>query len=328
MIWKRFSQNETETPPPAEFAAENSVSGAEHKPYMSAMNFWQTEEALIRMIAFAGVFLAMALLETLFPRKKRVKPRLTRWFASFGMLVIANLALRFGFPILAIGVAFWAEQQEFGLFNWLGLPIWLEVTLAVIALDFAIWAQHVITHYVPALWALHKVHHADEDLDASSGIRFHPLEQIFSMIVKIAIVALLGAAPLAVFLFEILLNATSMFNHASIHLPRWLDAGLRRVIVTPDFHRVHHSVHREETNSNFGFCLSVWDQLFKTCRAQPKDGHEGMMLGLDRRPEGNTTGLIWGLIAPFRRNDLNIFSESVSGFAPRKCDNTKSQSKL
>lgn len=262
---------------------------------------WTQYESVIRFSVFAGVFAVMASLEVVFPRKARVKARAMRWFTNFGMVVIANLIIRFVLPVAAIGVAFAMQEKGFGLFNLVGLPVWLEILLAVILLDFAIWTQHLVMHFVPPLWALHKVHHADEDLDASSGIRFHPIEQLLSLGIKMAVVALLGADPLAVFIFEVLLNASAMFNHASVRLPLGLDSLLRRLIVTPDFHRVHHSIHEPETNSNFGFCLSVWDQLFRTYTPQPRDGHEGMQIGLDKRPDGNTAGLWWGLILPFRK---------------------------
>ncbi len=259
-------------------------------------------EALIRMTVFTGIFVLFAALESIFPRRNRTKPRFGRWFANFGMLFIANLVMRFGLPLLAIGVAFEMQARRIGLFNLVDWPVWLEILLAVILLDLAIWAQHVAMHHVPWLWALHRVHHADEDLDASSGIRFHPLEQLISMVFKMAVVGALGPAPLAVFLFEVILNATSMFSHASLNLPIRADAILRKLIITPDFHRVHHSVHPDETNSNYGFCLSLWDRLFRTYTAQPREGHETMPLGLDRRPDGNTASLWWSLILPFRKS--------------------------
>lgn len=266
------------------------------------MSDWLQYETLIRTSVFAGVFLLMAALETLFPRKARVKGRPMRWFTNFSMVVIANLIMRVAIPLAAIGVAALMQERGFGLFNLTDWPIGLEILLAVIILDFAIWFQHLFMHYVPVLWALHKVHHADEDLDASSGIRFHPIEQVFSLGLKMAVVALIGADPLAVFIFEVLLNATAMFNHASINIPQPVDRVLRKIMVTPDFHRVHHSIYEPETNSNFGFNLSIWDQIFRTYTPQPRDGHENMQLGLDKRPDGNTAGLLWGLVLPFRRD--------------------------
>ena len=264
------------------------------------MTEWQNLEPLIRIGAFASVFLVLASLEAAFPRRARVKPRAQRWFSNFGMLFASNLLMRLFIPLLGVGFALWVSEAGFGLFNWLSWPVWLEVMLAIIALDFAIWAQHLLMHFVPPLWAMHKVHHVDEDLDASSGIRFHPFEQFVSLGFKLAVIACLGISPLGVFLFEVILNAAAMFNHASIALPRRADSVLRKLIVTPEMHRVHHSVHEEETNSNFGFCLSLWDRMFRTYRAQPRDGHEAMTLGLDKKPGGNTAGFLWGLILPFR----------------------------
>ena len=263
---------------------------------------WSDHETLIRFTAFGGVFLVMAGLETAFPRKQRVKPRLSRWMTNFGMVLIANLVIRFAIPVATIAFAVSMQDQGIGLFNWTDFPAWLEILLAMILLDVAIWAQHLAMHFVPVLWAIHRVHHADEDLDASSGIRFHPAEQILSLGFKLAVIALLGADPLAVFLFELILNASAMFNHASIRLPEQADRILRIGIVTPDFHRVHHSIHETETNSNFGFCLSVWDRLFRTYTPQPREGHEAMRLGLDTRPSGDTANLWWGLILPLRKD--------------------------
>ncbi len=260
-------------------------------------------DTYLRIGAFIGVFLLMAGLETAFPRRGRVKPREQRWLANFGMLGVSRALLWMCIPATTTMIAWQVQKLGFGVFNWIPLPGWIEIILAVILLDLAIWAQHLAMHHVPFLWAIHKVHHADEDLDASSGIRFHPLEQVISAVFKILIVVCLGADPLAVVLFEVLLNASAMFNHASVKLPLNMDAQLRKVIVTPDFHRVHHSVHMPETNSNFGFCLSVWDQLFHTYTPQPRDGHEKMQIGLDERPGGNTASLWWGLTAPFRQSD-------------------------
>lgn len=266
------------------------------------MTDWMDLEAPIRLGSFAGVFLLLTALEFAMPRKARVKSRLTRWTANFSLLIVSNLILRFALPVTAVAFAELMSASGYGLFNLTGLPVWLEVTLTVILLDLAIWAQHLLMHYVPPLWRFHRVHHADEDLDASSGIRFHPGEMLISFGFKLAAIALLGPAALAVFIFEVLLNASSLFEHANISLPKRLDSALRRLIVTPDMHRVHHSVHPEETNSNFGFCLSIWDRLFRTYTAQPRDGHEQMLLGLDRRPDGETDQLVYVMGMPFRRN--------------------------
>lgn len=265
------------------------------------MTDWTDLEPAIRLGSFAGIFLLLTGLEFLIPRKARVKPRLSRWVSNFSLLIVSSLLLRFALPITAVAFATLMSQQNIGLFNLTSLPVWLEVALGVIFLDLAIWAQHLLMHYVPPLWRFHRVHHADEDLDASSGIRFHPGEMLISFGFKLAAIAVLGPAALAVFLFEVLLNAASLFEHANLSLPTRVDTVLRRLIVTPDMHRVHHSVHPVETNSNFGFCLSIWDRIFRTYRAQPMDGHDTMHLGLDRRPAGETDGLVYVMGMPFRK---------------------------
>tara|TARA_B100000678_G_scaffold40810_1_gene30397 strand:+ start:1782 stop:2618 length:837 start_codon:yes stop_codon:yes gene_type:complete len=258
-------------------------------------------EVPIRLGVFAGIFALLTLCEILIPRRQRIKAWSARWFSNFGLLILSSILLRLAFPLAAVGFAAWMEEEGLGLFNVTPFPVWVEVILAIVLLDLAIWLQHLFMHYIPPLWALHRVHHTDEDLDASSGVRFHPGEMIISFGIKLAAIWLLGPAALAVFLFEVILNAASLFEHANINLPRPIDAVLRCVIVTPDMHRVHHSVYPEETNSNFGFCLSIWDRLLRTYKAQPRDGHKGMTLGLNKRPEGETSSLLYVLIAPFRK---------------------------
>ncbi|MGI9373279.1 MAG: sterol desaturase family protein [Hyphomicrobiales bacterium] len=242
----------------------------------------------------------MALLEFVLPRKQRSQPRSTRWFANLGLVVVDTLALRALFPILAVGVAFWAEANGYGLFNLLGWPYWLTVILTVILLDLAIYWQHVASHKIPVLWRFHKVHHADRDLDASSGLRFHPIEIVLSMLYKFVVIILLGAPALGVFLFEILLNGSAIFNHANFRLPVRLDKIVRMLIVTPDMHRVHHSVLRREHDTNYGFNLSLWDRFFATYTDQPEAGHDGMTLGLKNHQSEKPSNLIWCLLFPFR----------------------------
>lgn len=261
-------------------------------------------EAFIRLGAFAGLFLLFAALEALAPRRQRRHGRPRRWLTNWGISIANVLALRalaLGLPLLAVGAALDAEAQGWGLFNRLGWPGWLEIVLAVLIFDFAIWLQHLITHKVPLLWRLHRVHHADVEIDVTTAIRFHPVEIALSMLLKIGLVYLLGPAAWAVVIFEVLLNGTAMFNHANLKLPLPLDAVLRRLLVTPDMHRVHHSVHRFEHDSNYGFSLSLWDRMFRTYRAQPEAGHEGMTIGLewqDKRP----TRLGWSLWLPFSKH--------------------------
>ncbi len=258
-------------------------------------------EALIRLGIFLGLFALFSLAEALMPRKTRTRPRATRWVTNWGMTLLNTVTLRLmaiGVPLLAVGAAIDAGHNGWGLLNWLDWPAWIEVTATVLFLDFAIWAQHVITHKVPLLWRLHRVHHSDTDIDVTTAIRFHPIEIAFSMLLKIGLVYLIGPAAIAVVLFEIILNGTAMFNHSNLALPLWLDAALRRVLVTPDMHRVHHSVHRHEHDSNYGFSLSIWDHMFGTYVAQPAQGHDDMKIGLrwqDERP----SKLGWSLRLPF-----------------------------
>ncbi|WP_299297372.1 sterol desaturase family protein [uncultured Tateyamaria sp.] len=260
-------------------------------------------ETLIRFGVFLGLFALFALAETLLPRRTRSQSRAKRWLTNWGMTVANTLfvrAMAFVLPVLAVGAAVDASNQGWGLLNALTLPLWLEVALAILILDFIIWAQHLITHKVPLLWRLHQVHHADVDIDVTTAIRFHPIEIGLSMLIKIGAVYLLGPAAVAVILFEIILNGTAMFNHANIRLPLWLDAIVRRVLVTPDMHRVHHSVHRHEHDSNYGFSLSIWDRMFGTYIAQPAEGHDDMQIGLEWQDD-RPARLGWSLGLPFAR---------------------------
>lgn len=260
-------------------------------------------EALIRFGVFLGLFTLFAVVETLAPRRPRTQTRRARWSTNWAITIIDAVALRalaFGLPLLAVGAAYDASANGWGLFNALDWPIGLEIILAILILDFSIWLQHLITHKVPILWSLHQVHHADVDMDVTTAIRFHPIEIALSMILKIGLVYLLGPAALAVFLFEVMLNGTAMFNHSNIKLPLALDAVIRRVIVTPDMHRVHHSVHRQEHDSNYGFALSIWDQMFGTYIPQPAAGHDEMDVGL-RWQDDRPSKLTWTLLMPFRQ---------------------------
>ena len=260
-------------------------------------------EALIRLSIFLGLFALLAAVETLAPRRRRVEPRGTRWVTNWVIVILDTLTLRalaLALPLLAVGAAVDAQAQGWGLINALDLPLWLAVLVTIVIFDFAIWAQHLITHKVPFLWRFHRVHHADRDIDVTTAIRFHPVEIAFSMLLKIGLVYLLGPPALGIILFEIILNGTAMFNHANIRLPLWADAMLRRVIVTPDMHRVHHSVDRAEHDSNYGFALSIWDRLFGTYIPQPEGGHEEMTIGLEWQ-DGRPSRLGWSLALPFRR---------------------------
>ncbi|WP_281019195.1 MULTISPECIES: sterol desaturase family protein [unclassified Minwuia] len=274
--------------------------------YLCAMDqFLLDNEATLRLGVFGGMLLAMIAAERLAPRRRLTQGLVGRWFRNLSVVVLNTLVLRLSFfflPTLAVGFAFLMAERGIGLFNLVDLPPVLEIVAAVLLLDLAIWAQHVAFHKVPLFWRLHRVHHADMDIDVTTGLRFHPVEIILSMVFKFAVIALLGPAAVAVLLFEVVLNGAAMFNHANLRLPGWLDRLMRRIIVTPDFHRVHHSVIPSETDSNYGFNLTLWDRLFGTLTPQPRAGHDGMEIGLADYREGRRQGLGWMLALPFRRS--------------------------
>ena len=245
-------------------------------------DFLLNEEPAIRFVFSIAIFTLVASSEALFPRRVQQISRLVRWPNNLGIVVLNTGLVRVLFPAAAVGMAATAETHGWGLFNAIALPAWLAFPLAVVALDLAIYLQHVVFHAIPALWRLHRMHHADLEFDVTTGLRFHPVEIALSMIIKLLVIAALGPSALAVLVFEVLLNATSMFNHGNVRLPGGVDRVLRWIVVTPDMHRVHHSVHPAETNSNFGFNLPWWDRLLGTYRAQPRDGHEGMTIGIEQ----------------------------------------------
>ncbi|NIR31728.1 MAG: sterol desaturase family protein [Gammaproteobacteria bacterium] len=244
--------------------------------------FLLAHEPLIRMGFFFGLLAAMAAWEVSSPRRRQTVPRLVRWPNNLGIVVLDTLLVRLLLPTAAVGLALVAEAEGWGLFNVLATPWWLALVASVVLLDLVIYLQHVLFHAVPALWRLHRMHHADLEFDVTTGLRFHPVEILLSMGIKLVMVAALGPPAVAVLIFEVLLNATSMFNHGNVRIPAGLDRVLRWLVVTPDMHRVHHSVVRNETNSNFGFNLPWWDRLFGTYRAQPADGHEAMVIGIEQ----------------------------------------------
>jgi len=239
-------------------------------------------EPAIRLLAFFGALVILIGWEALAPRRRLSQPRWRRWFANLGLALIDTALLRLAVPAAAVGLAAAAQAQGWGLFNQLAIPGWLAIGLSLVLLDLALYAQHLGTHAVPVLWRLHRVHHTDLDIDVTTGLRFHPAEILLSLLYKGAIVVALGAPPAAVLIFEVLLSSSSLFTHSNLRLPGGLERAIRRVWVTPDMHRVHHSVLRAETDSNYGTCLSLWDRLFRTYRAQPQAGHDGMTLGLER----------------------------------------------
>jgi sterol desaturase/sphingolipid hydroxylase (fatty acid hydroxylase superfamily) len=257
-------------------------------------------EPVIRLSAFGGAFIVMAIWEFIVPRRKQVIGRGWRWPNNLCVLIVDTLLVRILLPTAAVGLAIVAARRGFGLFNAVSLPAWVAVAASVVILDLAIYLQHVLFHAVPALWRLHRMHHADLEFDVSTGVRFHPIEILLSLLIKLAVVAALGAPALSVLIFEVLLNATSMFNHGNVRIPPAIDAVLRRLVVTPDMHRVHHSILARETNSNFGFNLPWWDRLFGTYRAQPAAGHEAMTIGIDQFRDSRELGLDRMVLQPFR----------------------------
>ena len=263
--------------------------------------FVQAHEAAIRLGLFLGIFAVTAVGEVLAPRRALTVSKAVRWVNNLGLVAFNTVLLRLLFPAAAVGMAVFATDHGWGLLNHFQVPFWLSVPGAVIAMDFVIWLQHVMVHAVPVLWRLHRVHHADLDYDLTTGARFHPIEIILSMLIKFATIMVLGPPAVAVILFEMVLNAMAMFNHGNVRLPLGLDRVLRWLVVTPDMHRVHHSVEDDEANSNFGFNLSGWDRLFGTYRDQPRGGHRGMTIGIHSYQQPREVSWLPGLLAlPFR----------------------------
>jgi sterol desaturase/sphingolipid hydroxylase (fatty acid hydroxylase superfamily) len=257
-------------------------------------------EAWLRLAVFAGVFAAVALWELAAPRRRTLYTRGGRWPHNLGLLLVDVTAARLLAPGAVIAVALAAEQRGWGFLTAVSVPWWMALGLGVALLDLVIYFQHVMFHAVPTLWRLHRVHHADQDFDLTTGTRFHPIEILLSTVIKCAAVAAIGASALAVLVFEVLLNATAMFNHANASLPRWAERWVRWLVVTPDMHRVHHSVLHDESSSNFGFNLPWWDRLFGTYRAQPRLGHDAMEIGVDAFRSAEDLRLDHLLVQPFQ----------------------------
>lgn len=257
-------------------------------------------EISLRLGYFAAVFAALAAWELLAPCRPLTVGRLWRWPNNIGVLLVDALTVRLLMPTAVLGAALFAAGAGWGLFNWLQFRLSVGLVFGFLILDFFIWAQHFVFHHVPLLWRLHRMHHADLDIDVTTGVRFHPFEILISLAIKIAVVFAFGIPPVAVFVFEVMLSATSMFNHANVRMPRWLDRILRLIVVTPDMHRVHHSVLRHETDSNFGFNLPWWDWLFRTYRHEPQAGHQGMTIGIPQFRDPKETRLDRLLTQPFR----------------------------
>jgi sterol desaturase/sphingolipid hydroxylase (fatty acid hydroxylase superfamily) len=274
-------------------------------------------EPLIRLAMFGGVFVVLAMWEVLWPRRRQTIGRGWRWPNNLGVVVLDTLLVRILFPTTAVGLALVAQARGFGLFNVVALPSWIGVVASVVILDLAIYLQHVLFHAVPALWRLHRMHHADLDIDVTTGVRFHPIEIVLSMLIKFAVMAAIGAPALAVLVFEVLLNATSMFNHSNVRMAPAIDRIVRRLVVTPDMHRVHHSIIRAETDSNFGFNFPWWDRLFGTYRPQPAEGHLGMTIGIDLFRDPAELRLDRMLAQPFRSDQGPLAAKVRDKTSPR-----------
>jgi sterol desaturase/sphingolipid hydroxylase (fatty acid hydroxylase superfamily) len=265
---------------------------------MPPMDWLLTHQDTIRLLAFLGLLAGMMVWELAAPDRRSDIPRLIRWGNNIALVVVDALVLRIALPVLAVGAAVWAQGAGVGLLNMVALPGWLAIVLALVILDLVIWAQHVAFHKLPVLWRLHRMHHADPHLDATSGLRFHPVEVLLSMVLKIGVVIAIGAPPVAVLLFEVILNGASIFNHANIRLPRGVERPLRWLLVTPEMHRIHHSDKRVEADSNYGFSVPWWDRLFGTYRAEPGPGHR---FGIGAHGSTRDQWLDRLLVQPFRK---------------------------
>ncbi len=264
------------------------------------MNIDADLEVVIRFGAFAGVFCALCWFESRFPRRRRTLPRRVRWPSNIGISALNQVLVRIVVPVTAIAFADLVQARGIGLLNVVDGAAWIEIVVAILALDLAIYGQHIVYHYVPLLWRFHRMHHADTEFDVTTGIRFHPLSILLSALIKLAVIALVGAPAVAVLAFEVLLNATSLFNHSNLAIPARVERHIRLFVVTPDMHRVHHSSVPRETNSNFGFNFPWWDRLFGTYRAQPAAPHETMTIGLETFRDERELRLDRMLWQPFR----------------------------
>lgn len=267
---------------------------------MSFNEFLLAYEKEVRMSFFFGMLVLIGLWELAAPKRALTVSKAIRWTNNLGLVFLNSFILRLLFPAAAVGVAKLASEQGWGLFNYYDVPFWLAVVAAVVIMDFVIYVQHVMVHSIPVLWRLHRVHHADLDFDVTTGARFHPIEIIFSMLIKFATILLLGPSIVAVIIFEIMLNATAMFNHGNVGLPKTIDKILRWFLVTPDMHRIHHSIEDDEANSNFGFSLTWWDRLLGTYREQPRGGQLGMTIGINKFREPKQVAWLPGMLSlPF-----------------------------
>ena len=261
------------------------------------------DESSARLGFFLGILILIGMWEIAAPRRGGPHSILFRWANNFSLVVFNTALMRLIFPTALVGIAVFFQETGWGLFNILSLPFWSEILFALVLLDLAIYWQHKMLHAVPLLWRIHRMHHTDIDFDVSTGVRFHPIEIILSMCIKIFVIALLGAAPLATVVFEIVLSGSAIFSHGNILIPRRFEIMLRRFLVTPDMHRIHHSIEEVETNSNFGFCLSWWDRIFATYREEPKRTHTEMCLGLGEYRSKKWQSFAGLLRVPFAKTD-------------------------
>ena len=261
--------------------------------------FIVSNELFIRLSIFVLVFLILCVLEIIYPRRKLAISKPLRWGNNWAISIFNAIFLKLTFPVLGVAAAIYAEANHWGLFNILSLPLWVEVLIFVILFDLIIYLQHRLFHFIPLFWRLHRMHHTDLDYDVTTGTRFHPLSIWLSMLFKLALVIVIGPPAIAVLVSEVLLNVTSMFNHSNIHIPTSIDKLLRLIVVTPDMHRVHHSVRGSEQSQNFGFNFPWWDRLFGTYLEQPEEGHENMVIGLQGYTEQQAIKFHWLLIQPF-----------------------------
>jgi sterol desaturase/sphingolipid hydroxylase (fatty acid hydroxylase superfamily) len=259
------------------------------------------KEVYIRLAFFLAIFASMAVWEVLVPRRALTKPKRIRWFGNLSLTLMNGALVRLVFPVTAVGLALLSVENHWGIFGLLNTPEWIAGAVGIVMLDLTIYTQHVIFHKVPLFWRLHRMHHIDLDIDVTTGARFHPVEILLSMGIKMGVVVILGAPAWSVVAFEVLLNGTSMFNHSNIFMSPRADKTLRLLVVTPDMHRVHHSVITKETDSNFGFNLPWWDRIFGTYRDQPEAGHNGMTIGLANYRDSKWLTLRWMLASPFSK---------------------------
>ena len=266
---------------------------------MDAATNYISPETFVRLGFFAVIFFVVALGEKIAPRRGLLKSKFKRWISNLGMQIINVIVLRLVFPVFPVGLAVICAQRGWGLLNYYPITPLPALIIGVVTLDFVIYLQHRMFHFVPIFWRVHMVHHTDEDIDVTTAVRFHPLEIILSLLIKLAAVAAIGAPPLSVLIFEVMLNGASMFNHGNIRIPIYVDRIIRMVLVTPDMHRVHHSVIVRETNSNYGFSFSWWDRILGTYKAQPQEGHDRMKIGLNGYHDDRSLKLSALLMMPF-----------------------------